>query len=638
MAREPNTAVVLHTTNNTVLTLDLCLQLGGPGTPLWRKSMARDENEVATKTIERLQVLLAQTKEGKTNKRTSREELLKNAQPVKVLGEDAEGKLREEDEIEKGSLRGMQGRMAGALMELNALVPNKVFWKRARQIQIGSCTVTVKYNVPTITSVVPPSALYVGVPAVCGDVTVLFATETEVQYEWYLHVTTEEPVATGVNLRVLSRESVFTPLPEHRGQRLLLRLLPGKNSPLYTEVELPPVADTLPPMDRWKCTKTALEAPAFRVVTYNVLHDEFCSSGAAKRRIYPFATDDILSLKYRQTRIVQELLAYNADLICMQECGMKVYKQFFARILHHHGYVGCYTNKNGGVREGCACFWREDRFKLKEKHEFPLNWSTIESDHPELASAMNPYAELKDALEHVTSIGVVLLLTDERVNQELVVGNTHLFYHANACHIRLLQAFLLLHRLKSVAGPSSSVLLCGDFNMTHTTGGYRLVTNGRTESTHHSWKKGEIFYWGGDRMLGVDAVEDPTTSLVGEISLAPDTDGCATSCADKSDNDPAAGGEKRRPPFSAYSMDIDAPIKLCDAYGLTEPDMPWTNYAMTFREVIDYIFFSPERLSVIRTVPIPPESDVSENIALPNRQFPSDHLALIADLVYKLPS
>ncbi|ORC93613.1 2,5-phosphodiesterase [Trypanosoma theileri] len=626
MAREPNTAVVLHPLNSSIITLDLCIQLDASKDTLWQKNMARDENEIASKTLARLQILISQQKGEKINKRTTREEILENCQAIEVRGVDSNVDLEKKDSISN----------TNSLKVLDTSLPNKDFWKYVREILIGTIVVRVKYNVPTITSVVPPSALYVGLPAVCSGITTLFTSETDVRYEWCIR-------SCGKNekdsMRVISTDAVFTPLEEHIGNLLLLRVSPAGDSDLWTQIDLPPVRSALPYLERWKQTSLPVKAPAFRVVTYNVLHDEFCSKGSAKKRIYPFATDEILSLDNRKVRIIQELLAYHADIICLQECGKSVFQQFFERTLRHQGYDGHYTNKNGGIREGCACFYKRSRFSLVEKHSFPLNWSTLQEDHPDLAARIIFFPEFREALDNITSIGTVLLLKDLHTNEKLLVGNTHLFYHANACHIRLLQIYMLLHKLKSLSELQSlPVVLCGDFNFTHITGGYRLVTAGRTEASHPSWDKGELFHWGCDRLLGIseeEAEEGIPTSDENHPALPPITKTTTEKEKETKTEKDEEMQVERQPPFVAFREDLDAPLQLTDAYGLTDPNLPWTNYTMTFREVIDYIFFSPSRLSVLRTVPIPAESELSQNVALPNKLYPSDHIALIADLTYK---
>ncbi|KAH9577206.1 hypothetical protein LSM04_000348 [Trypanosoma melophagium] len=171
MSREPNTAVVLHPVNSSIITLDLCIQIDPSKDTLWRKNMARDENEIASKTLGRLQILLSQQKGEKGNKRTTREEILENCEAIEVRGVDNDGDLENKDSINTKTLK-----------VLDTSLPNKVFWKYVREILIGTTVVKVKYNVPTITSVVPPSSLYVGLPAVCSGITTLFTSETDIVF------------------------------------------------------------------------------------------------------------------------------------------------------------------------------------------------------------------------------------------------------------------------------------------------------------------------------------------------------------------------------------------------------------------------------------------------------------------------
>ena len=49
------------------------------------------------------------------------------------------------------------------------------------------------------------------------------------------------------------------------------------------------------------------------------------------------------------------------------------------------------------------------------------------------------------------------------------------------------------------------------------------------------------------------------------------------------------------------------------------------------KQVLDYIFHSPESLETLATLELPSEQQVGEN-RLPSLSFPSDHLSLVADL------
>lgn len=58
----------------------------------------------------------------------------------------------------------------------------------------------------------------------------------------------------------------------------------------------------------------------------------------------------------------------------------------------------------------------------------------------------------------------------------------------------------------------------------------------------------------------------------------------------------------------------------------------YTNFTGDFKACLDYIFYEKENIKTLSFVPFPDESVLSQNTALPSQVFPSDHLALIADL------
>lgn len=60
-----------------------------------------------------------------------------------------------------------------------------------------------------------------------------------------------------------------------------------------------------------------------------------------------------------------------------------------------------------------------------------------------------------------------------------------------------------------------------------------------------------------------------------------------------------------------------------------------TNYTSGFKAVLDYIFIDSGRLNVDRVISMPSVDEMSEFVALPSVYFPSDHVALVADLKWK---
>ncbi|CAM38518.1 conserved hypothetical protein [Leishmania braziliensis MHOM/BR/75/M2904] len=708
-----NKVVVLHPEGSQVVTLDLSIQLSEPasnGLPssssvtgttapsqpkrvstVVVKSMAREEKEVASKTLDRIRLLFAPPRPSRNNsKRITKEQIFADCPTVRAFCRSSDlARVAEAD----SSLAAPGAKSAvlpslsetAPYTELNPVLPNSVFWKHAQVLCVNETNVRVLYNVPTITSLTSPGIPYVGLPLACADVSLLFASKERVCYEWCVlseaSASSRSPTHGDATFRVVGTAPTFTPTSDLQGKAMMLRVSLDPATGLWTEMRLPGVVRQLPPpVSRWQETVTDVNYPAFRVVTYNILYDDFCTSKNSKAKIYPFASDEVLDLENRKVRIAQELLAYHADLVCLQECGRDVFQGYFLPVMRACGYDGVYCNKSGSVKEGCGFLFRESRFHLVESASVPLNFQTLSSMFPDLAGRVGACPELKEALSTVTTIGARVVLRETTSDKEVVVGNTHLFYHANACHIRILQAYMLLHWLHeaslippggdAVASPSSSfadhapphrpVVMCGDFNCTHPTGAYRLLTTGQVEANHPSWDKGKLFWWGCARLLGYEAEnlgelldrdavlpqtrvarKSPTQQQKSPAETAKPT---TTKLADvpvEASNETQGQEESAQREYGervitkVFHEALYGPqMHLQDAYQRTDLSLPWTNFTLTFREVIDYIFFSEDSLEVLRTVPIPPEAELAENFALPNKKYPSDHIALVADLAF----
>jgi hypothetical protein len=66
------------------------------------------------------------------------------------------------------------------------------------------------------------------------------------------------------------------------------------------------------------------------------------------------------------------VVAWQPDVVCLQEVDDKVFAEYLAPHLALAGYGGAYTNKQGRVREGSAMFWRKSRLQLAARHDVLL--------------------------------------------------------------------------------------------------------------------------------------------------------------------------------------------------------------------------------------------------------------------------
>lgn len=621
------------------------------------KNMGRKRSEPAQKCLERIRILLSQQAapgKGKTRGQASdRDAMMASCPPISFTPKSRTG-----------------------AEEVTTSMTNDVFWSRIENVIIGETIIRVLFNCPTVTHLAPPQYLAAGMPAICSDVRVLFSpspTTDGLQHEWRLldaHAKEDEEQEHDDGSNVLSRHRVFIPSHDLVGKRLVYRCKPisahtprgsttreegasnddsmsaSSTDALWTEVQLPVVQVALPKQGRWQ---RWLDEPrdgsnqstsAFRVMSYNILHDDFCTSTFAKKKLYPFATDDILNVHYRKSLIVAEVADVRPEIFCFQECGKTLTETFFRDAFDNLGYEAVYSNKNGLVREGCLTGFLRSRYELIGHVREPLVMSTLSSRHPEVAAVIQrEHPHLEEALHRVTSVGSVTVLRDKQNGRVVIVGNTHLFYHPNGCHIRALQALMFLHlvndtRHSGLTGclteedrKCAAVVLAGDFNFTRITGGYKLMTTGEVDDANTCWEKGYKFWWGCDKGQGGVASEEEQSNGDGKPPAA-STAATATEEANGIVVPPPG------PPTSALQMHLRSPIAPLEDTHVNDPTIRWTNYALSFKAIIDHIFVDRSTLRTVSTIPFPTEEEISKDVAIPSALFPSDHVPLVAELDY----
>lgn len=121
----------------------------------------------------------------------------------------------------------------------------------------------------------------------------------------------------------------------------------------------------------------------------------------------------------------------------------------------HLGYKGVYKQRTGGKVDGCATFYKLNKFMF-ERH------ADVEFSRPDLGLDRH-------------NIGLLLLLRardEAQYGGKLCVVNTHLLYNPRRGDIKLAQLVLLLAKIDEVATVSDSmtrqyhpVILCGDLNL-----------------------------------------------------------------------------------------------------------------------------------------------------------------------------
>ncbi|XP_033238534.1 glucose-repressible alcohol dehydrogenase transcriptional effector isoform X2 [Drosophila pseudoobscura] len=181
---------------------------------------------------------------------------------------------------------------------------------------------------------------------------------------------------------------------------------------------------------------------------------------------------------------------------------------------------------------------------------------------------------------------VICLLKVKKTDKYLLVANTHLYFHPDADHIRLLQiGFALtyieyLHKQSvkehNITDPQNiGLIFCGDFNSVPDCGVYKLMTEQFVDKQFSDW------------------------------------------CSN--------------PDEAVVDVELAQPFKMFSACGKPR----YTNYTALFSGCLDYIFCQQDRFELLQCLPLPTEEQLTAHTAIPSICFPSDHIALVADLSFE---
>ncbi|KAJ0475641.1 putative poly(A)-specific ribonuclease [Helianthus annuus] len=342
----------------------------------------------------------------------------------------------------------------------------------------------------------------------------------------------------------------------------------------------------------------------FTVLSYNILSDTFATSDQ-----FAYCPSWALSWPYRRQNLLREIVGYRADVVCLQEVQSDHFEEFFAPELDKHGYQALYKKKttevfNGSIMtiDGCATFFRRDRFSHVKKYEVEFNKAA-----QSLTDALVPSSQKKTALNRLVKDNVALIVVleakfsnygvDNPGKRQLVcVANTHVNVQQDLKDVKLWQVHTLLKGLEKIAASADiPMLVCGNFNSVPGSAPHALLAIGKVDPLHPD--------------LAVDplGILRPTTKLIHTLPLV-----------------------------SAYSsfarigggLGYEQQKKRVDP-ATNEP--LFTNCTRDFIGTLDYIFYSADSLTVESLLELLDEDSLRKDTALPSPEWSSDHIALMAE-------
>lgn len=142
---------------------------------------------------------------------------------------------------------------------------------------------------------------------------------------------------------------------------------------------------------------------------------------------------------------------YNADIICLQEVDRKVFSNDLEPLFSNLDYESTFSLKGGLVAEGLACFFNSNRFKLLDNTRIILA-EHINKDplFADIWEKIEQNSKLSERILNRTTAVQTTTLQSKEYDEVLLIANTHLYFHPDADHIRLLQAGLLMKYVTQV--------------------------------------------------------------------------------------------------------------------------------------------------------------------------------------------
>eukprot|EP00439_Symbiodinium_sp_Y106_P023401 s3811_g2.t2 len=128
---------------------------------------------------------------------------------------------------------------------------------------------------------------------------------------------------------------------------------------------------------------------------------------------------------------------------------------------------------------------------------------TSQAFRPQLQEVAAKWPDfLTGILPRMSTVFQLTVVRHRASGRILVLANTHLFYHPNARHIRLLQIMCLLHEVqelrkqhKDAKGELPHIIFAGDLNCLPETGAVQLLLTGQVPSDHEDWETSSQFAW-----------------------------------------------------------------------------------------------------------------------------------------------
>jgi len=223
------------------------------------------------------------------------------------------------------------------------------------------------------------------------------------------------------------------------------------------------------------CVNKRNSEDSIRVLQYNVLAETY---NAPDR--YSYCPEWALKWSYRGKNLLNEILAYQPDIITLQEVDMYAW---FEEQLQKNGFKGIYRQRPMGKPDGVAIFYNASRLRLCNFHN--INYNSLEP-----LTARHNFDTSRYQKNNIALFALLETIpTDSFKSQRFVVATTHTHWDPKLSDLKLRQAHMLLQELKRYVdykadGIATPVIVSGDFNSLPNSAMYELYSRGVVSGRH----------------------------------------------------------------------------------------------------------------------------------------------------------
>lgn len=251
-------------------------------------------------------------------------------------------------------------------------------------------------------------------------------------------------------------------------------------------------------------TQNRVPSDQFRVVTYNLLADLYADSDYSRSVLFPYCPPYALAIDYRKQLFMKEILGYNGDIICLQEVDSKVFDLDLLPFLKMSEYNGTFKAK-GNTAEGLATFLHSSKFSLVRSDGITIGENISKLDVFE--DLWKKIQNNEDLVKRITERSTAVQVTTVKAigsNKIVIIANTHLYFHPDADHIRLLQIAFCMKYVENIHKQTKvelslddddiSIIFCGDFNSIPECGIFKLMTKQHVEENFIDFHSSEYIF------------------------------------------------------------------------------------------------------------------------------------------------